>query len=157
MANRLLNPFGEMDALSRVLDTSLNSNRLNPFSVSVTQFPMDLFETRDEFFVHAYLPGVAKDHIAVELDGNQLTIRAERPLPEHEGMTWLHVESPHGTFYRTVTLGSGIQGDHIEAAWREGMLLIRIPKVEHARSKVIPIHVDAAHEDPKRLSESQAQ
>lgn len=141
MTNRLLNPFEELQAIHQALGEPLDSR--NPFSVHFTEFPVDLYETRDEFVVQAYLPGVAHEDVAVELDGNQLTIKANREAPNGNGITCLHMEAPHGTFYRTLSLGRGIQGEKIAAAWRDGMLMIRIPKLEQARAKVIPIQVES--------------
>lgn len=156
MANRLFDSLDELETLGRVFDSQLDDVRLNPFAVHVTQFPIDLYETRNEFFVHAYLPGVARDKVEVSLEGNQLTITAERELPRHEDVTWLHVESPRGVYRRTVSLGSGIQGDRIEAAWREGMLVVRIPKVEQARTKVIPIREELGANQPSPITDGDA-
>lgn len=152
MANRLLNPMTEMDALGRFLDERWDPFLLNPFSVQVSQFPIDVYESMDEFLVQASLPGVPHDRVEVTLEGSQLLIRAERPQTGHEGFTRLHTESPHGTFYRSVTLSQGIQHDRIEAAWKDGVLLVRIPKLEQARAKRIPIRVESDAQ-PQKIAE----
>ena len=146
MVNRLLHPFSELELLDRVLAEPLDNTRLDDsFSVQVTQFPVDLYETQDEFRVYAYLPGIPRDHVELSVDRNLLTIKAERPMPNSDGARWIHMESPYGTFYRTIALGNSVQSDRAEAVWQDGMLVVRLPKVEHARAKVIPIQV-ASHD-----------
>lgn len=144
MATRMMQPFDELMDLTRTLTRRLGEG-LEPITLRVSQIPLDMYETRDDVIVQAYLPGFTRDQVQIELDGNHLAIKGERPLPDRDGMTWIHVEAPYGTVFRSVTIGSAIDADKIEAAWHDGVLMIRLPKMEQARPKAIPIqsHVSA--------------
>jgi len=115
----------------------------------LTDIPLDMFETRDDVVVQVALPGDDPEHAQVELDGNRFSIKAERLWPEREGVTWLHVESPYGTFHRTVTVGPSIQADRIEAACKNGLLISRLPKAEQAKPKPIPVCMDTRELEAK--------
>jgi HSP20 family protein len=123
------------DALVDRLDTMVAEG----FGRTVNPIPFDLAETPDALIVRAYLPGFRRDDVTVEVRDHRLAIKAERRLPESDQLTWLHVESPYGTFLRTLQLGSDVLADRIEAAWHDGVLTIRLPKADEARPRRIPI------------------
>lgn len=123
------------DALVDRLDTMVAEG----FGRTVNPIPFDLAETPDALVVRAYLPGFRREDVTVEVRDHRLAIKAERRLPEADQLTWLHVESPYGTFLRTLQLGTDVLTDRIEAAWHEGVLTIRLPKADDARPRRIPI------------------
>lgn len=102
------------------------------------RIPVDVYETRDDIFVEALLGGFEKDRVQVEFSQGRLNIRAERLLPQMEAR-WIHTESAYGTFYRSIYVGPDVREADMEATWSEGVLRVRLPKVEQARPKVIPI------------------
>lgn len=109
----------------------------------VNTIPFDMAETADAILVQAYLPGFRREDVHVELRDGQVIIHADRPLPQANQVKWLHVESPYGTFLRTIQLSASIAADQIEAGWHEGVLILRLPKVEAARTRTIPIQASA--------------
>jgi HSP20 family protein len=121
-----------MDRLDSMPYEGLSGRVVNPI-------PFDLAETPDCLMVRAYLPGFQRDDVQVEVRDHRLAIKAERRLPERDDVTWLHVEAAYGTFLRTIGLSADVDTDHIEAAWQEGVLTIRLPKAEEARPRRIPI------------------
>lgn len=143
MAPRTGQPFEDLFDLSRTLTRRLGED-FGSLSQQVAHIPLDMYETADEVMVQAYLPGFRHDQVKIELHENRLSIRGERPLPDHGEGTWIYVESPYGTVFRNVTVGPAIDGSKIEAAWQEGVLTIRLPKVEQARPRSIPIQVQDA-------------
>jgi HSP20 family protein len=144
MVNRVFEPLAEMDTIARKLDQPLSIFDINPLAVRVSQIPIDLYETSQDYVVQVYLPGFQQDAIHLELKDHELSIRAERRLPDRENVTWLQVESAYGTFHRSIQLGAGIQEDRVEAAWHNGMLVVRIPKAPEKQAKVIPIQTQQA-------------
>lgn len=101
--------------------------------------PVDLFETRDDLFVVAQLPGVGRDAIGVELVGNTLVLTANRPLPSATDGQFVHIETPYGRYERRIGLDSIVQGDAVTASWQDGMLTVRLPKVDAARPRRIEV------------------
>lgn len=67
--------------------------------------PVDVFETRDAIWVMFALPGVAKEHVAVTVQGDTLIISGERRIPAPVRNGVLHrLEIPHGRFERRLRL-----------------------------------------------------
>ncbi len=143
MATSLSTGLQELFDWSRDLSTRLPLDSALGFERRLTHIPLDLYETQDEVVVHAYLPGFRQEKVQVELDQNRLLIKAERDLPENQNVNWIQVESPYGSVYRSLVIGPMIKADQIEAGWRDGVLVLRLPKVESAKPRPIPIqHVD---------------
>jgi len=69
------------------------------------QPPVDIYETRDAVWVITALPGVAAEHVLVEVRGNVLTIAGERRVPTPAQSGVLHrLEIPHGRFERRLRM-----------------------------------------------------
>ncbi len=101
---------------------------------------VDLMEDKDKFTVKAELPGMKKEEIDVSLHGDTLSICGERKKEEErkEGETY-RSERYFGRFQRSVQLPQAVDGTKIEAAYREGVLTITLPKTEEAKRKQIEI------------------
>lgn len=139
MATNLSSGLQELFDWTRDLGTRLPLESVLGYERRLTHIPLDLYETKDEVVVHAYLPGFRQEKVQVELDQKRLMIKAERELPENRDLTWIQVESPYGSVYRSLTIGPTIKADQIEAGWRDGVLVLRLPKVEAAKPRAIPI------------------
>ncbi len=101
--------------------------------------PVDIYETPEELVLVADMPGVPRDAVEVNLDGDNLTIEGRVPFEVYEGLKPLHVEYGVGGFYRRFTLGEKIDRAAIQAQMRNGVLTLRLPKAEHARSRRIEV------------------
>ena len=67
-------------------------------------------------------------------------IRGEkRREAEKKGSNYIRTELVYGTFERAFTLSKAVQGDKIEATYRDGVLELRIPKAEEKKAREIPI------------------
>jgi HSP20 family molecular chaperone IbpA len=103
------------------------------------QPPVDIFETRDELVLLADMPGVPPEGVDVDLEGDQLTIEGRVRPEDYQGLTPLHVEYGVGGFFRRFTLGEHIARDGIRAQMRNGVLQLRLPKAERARTRKIAV------------------
>lgn len=85
--------------------------------------------TRDNVFhCEAELPGINKQDLDVNIDGNILTIRGERKMEkESKEEDFLVRESHYGTFVRRMTLPEGVNTEKIHASYEDGMLKITMP------------------------------
>jgi HSP20 family protein len=105
-----------------------------------TAMPVDAFRNGDEFVVAFDLPGVDADAIDIDVERNVLTVRAERrPIDLGEQATAQVSERPLGVFSRQLFLGDALDADHIEAAYDNGVLLLRIPIAEKAKPRKIAV------------------
>jgi HSP20 family protein len=105
------------------------------------QIKLDLSEDDKAFYVKAELPGVKKEDIAIEIDGNQVSLTAEvkREEAEKKGDNVLHSERFYGRQFRSFTLGREVDRDKVEAKLDDGVLQITLPKNGGAPSKRVPI------------------
>ncbi|MDP7070086.1 MAG: Hsp20/alpha crystallin family protein [Phycisphaerales bacterium] len=100
--------------------------------------PVDVYETDSTFTVIADMPGTCSDCISISVENNMLTIDAEvRPRYDTLG-TLRHEEYGVGDFHRSFRIGDGINAEGIEAAYRNGVLEVTLPKAE----AVVPRKID---------------
>ncbi len=101
--------------------------------------PMDLYRDGDRYVLTADLPGVDPGSVDIDVDGQVLTIRAERTLPTAEGVSWLSRERQSGSFLRQLSLGEGINVDNISAEYANGVLSVTLPVTERAKPRKIEV------------------
>lgn len=101
----------------------------------------DVSETKDHYLVSFDMPGVKKDDIKIEVEGNQLVITGERhrEVKNKDGEATLRHERAYGKFERSFTLPATIAADKIEAHYEDGVLNVALPKAETAKARSIEI------------------
>jgi HSP20 family protein len=123
------------DMLSRNIFDWDTSN----FSNSGTTLPaVNIKETPENFEVEMAAPGMDKKDFQVELEGNILTITAEKnnQFEEKEGEKYSRKEFSYQSFQRKFTLPKDVvNADKIQAKYENGMLHLQIPKLEEAKQK----------------------
>jgi HSP20 family protein len=87
----------------------------------------------------ADLPGIDPATVDIDVDGRLLSIRAERPAPATEGVTYLARERRTGTFLRRFTLGQNVDTSGITAGYENGVLNVTIPVAEKAKPRKIEV------------------
>ena len=139
-------PLGEVDnfrrEMGRMFDNFFDSETEVGES-SLTWYPsVDVKETKDEFVLMAEVPGMSKDDIKINISENTLTIKGEKKEEKKQDDHNYHrVERRYGTFQRSFTLPTQIQGNKVKAAYKDGVLTITMPKKEEVKPKEIPITV----------------
>lgn len=109
--------------------------------VRVHHPPLDLKEQEDRFEIFVDLPGLRENEIEVEFDDGMLSIQGERKSEETEG-NLLRCERAVGRFVRTVSLGVEVDVARIEAAFKDGVLRVTVPKSDRVLPRQIPISVN---------------
>lgn len=137
-------PFREMFALQRSMNRLLDQALENetPWSESPSWgLALDVKENKDEFTVKASVPGVNPDDIEITFTDNVLTIKGETRLEEEKKEEHVHLrERRWGTFSRSLSLPSKVQGENITANYDNGVLTLRLPKAEEVKPKKITIN-----------------
>ena len=123
-------PFRELDRMAGALLDPRQRLRL---------MPIDLYREGDHYILNADLPGIDPGSVDVDVDGQLLTIRAERTIHVPEGATWLNRERESGTFLRQLNLGQGINIEGISAKYENGVLSVFIPVSERAKPRKIEV------------------
>lgn len=101
--------------------------------------PMDLYRDGDTYVLNADLPGIDPGSVDIDVDGQLLTIRAERTLSSGADVKWLSRERQSGSFLRQLNLGQGIDRERIAATYDNGVLSITIPVSEKAKPRRIEV------------------
>jgi HSP20 family protein len=101
--------------------------------------PMDAYRDGERFVVQLDLPGVDPASIELTVEKNVLAVRAERRAAQAEGQEWLANERPHGSFSRQLFLGEGLDADHIQASYDQGVLTVTLPVAEAAKPRKVEI------------------
>jgi HSP20 family protein len=99
-------------------------------------------EAADELLLTAELPGIREEDVSVEIENNILTIRGEKREAREEGADGQrhHVwERRYGSSQRVFTPPRSVQADTIQADFEHGVLTVRMPKAEEAKSRTIEI------------------
>lgn len=116
---------------------------LKPTYASTVNFQpsCDVSETNEHYLVSFDMPGIKKEDIKIEVQGNQLIIAGERhrELKTEAGEATLRHERLYGKFERTFTLPATINTEKIEAQYENGVLNVAIPKAEAAKGRTIQI------------------
>ena len=91
---------------------------------------VEVKEAASEYTVSAELPGVAKEDIHVEIDGNRVSISGEvkRESEQREGERVLRSERYYGSVARTFSLGSDLDESKASARYENGVLTLTLPK-----------------------------
>jgi len=105
------------------------------------QIKMDVKESDGTYTVHADIPGVKKEDIHVTIEGNQVSISAEKKVEkeEKEGDKVLRSERYHGTVARSFTLSQDVDETKAEAKYSDGVLELTLPKKATTAGKTLSI------------------
>lgn len=149
MNTNIWNPFQEMESL---LDR-YNQSRRRPIAGGESEGAMtladwsptvDIEESEESYLIKADLPGVGKEDINVTFDKGVLGIQGEKKEEkefEENGGKRHRTERYTGRFARYFTLPSEIRPDDIDAAYRDGVLSLLIPKAKEVTPKAVEVKV----------------
>ena len=101
---------------------------------------MDIVDRDDDVMVRADLPGVAKDDIDVSLTDNTVTVKGStsKEKKEEDG-DYYRCETMKGSFSRTMSLPSDVDGSKANSTFKDGVLEVVVPKLEKARRHSVEI------------------
>lgn len=138
-------PFRDLDRVANIFFDGRQSPRL---------MPMDLYRDGDHYIIACDLPGIDPGSVDIDVDGQLLTIRAERTLTNDAAVKWITRERQSGSFLRQLNLGQGIDTDRITANYDNGVLSVTIPVSEQAKPRRIEIE-SGAHSSTVKVTESE--
>ena len=121
-------PFRELDRLTQSLAGSRS-----------LVMPIDAYRRGDRFIVHFDVPGIDPESLELTVEKDVLSVRAERGWQPNEGDEVLVSERPQGAFTRQLFLGDGVDADHIEARYDNGVLTVTVPVAEQAKPRKVAI------------------
>lgn len=120
LMNPHYNPFRDFDDINRAF---FGDNTL-------TEFKTDIRDMGDGFVLEADLPGFKKEDIKLSLNGDTLTIKAERHSDfedQDKKSGYLRCERSYGSYSRSFDV-TGVDVSKISASYNDGVLAVRLPK-----------------------------
>jgi len=109
---------------------------------STPAFNVDISEDATGFHIEAELPGIDKKQIALKVEDDILTIKAERKQEtEENNKGYLRIERTYGSLQRQFNLGESIDQENINADYHNGILHVTLPKAQQTnKTKTISIN-----------------
>ncbi|MBI2873039.1 MAG: Hsp20/alpha crystallin family protein [Chloroflexi bacterium] len=146
MTLRRWEPWEEMRHMHRVLDRFMDAGPFRPWRAFAFPWsegrwlPLDVYHTEEAVVVKAALPGIKPEDVEITVTGNSVTISGESKAEESiEEKDYVFQEHRYGSFQRTITLPDGLDTEKAEATFENGVLKLRVPRLEEARPKTIKV------------------
>ena len=102
---------------------------------------VEIADTDKELRITAEVPGLEEKDIEVLLDDGVLSLRGEKKS-ESEDKDRQFSERFYGRFERRIAVGPDVEPDQVKASFKNGVLIVTLPKTERARSKTRRIAID---------------
>lgn len=141
MANLRKYDYGFLDDnfndFYNMIDSFFNGNDRRSSLVNNSTFKVDIKEDNDSYKVIAEMPGFTKDDINIELDDDKLTLSVEKTEEKdesNEDEKYIHKERRSSKMARTMHF-ENIDSENIEANLNDGLLEIKLPKINKDNSK----------------------
>ncbi|HTT75438.1 MAG TPA: Hsp20/alpha crystallin family protein [Candidatus Binataceae bacterium] len=138
---RFNDSFGPLLSLQEELERFMR----NPaFAMGPSGFgaypPVNIFESPEAAMIVAEIPGLDTAKLNVTGTGNTLAISGEREFkPDGKGLGYHRRELGEGKFSRSIHLPEDYETGRAEARYEAGLLIIRVPRAEHAKPRQITV------------------
>lgn len=139
-APMVYDPFRELETLQR----RFFGKPIDQFAGRLPGFRTDIRDNGDSFSLDADLPGCDKSDITLELNGDTLTVRAERKRESEEkdeNGSYLRRERYYGSYRREFDV-SAVDTDNIKAKYENGVLHLTLPKKQSALPAVKTLEIE---------------
>jgi HSP20 family protein len=101
----------------------------------------DIFEDKDAIHVNLDMPGINENAIEITLEKNILNVRGYSQVQERGKFSPVLQEYESGDYERSFRISHQVDRDNIEAIYKDGVLMLNIPKIEEAKTKKITVKV----------------
>jgi HSP20 family protein len=141
MVIRVRDPFASLLDFQRAMESVMGSDWFGSRTSGSGAFPLvNVFNDGDDFVVVAELPGVKKEDLEIQVRGDTLRIQGKKTIAYDESASIHRRERAAGQFDRTLTLPDEIDAAKVAAEYRDGVLTLRLPRVEAAKPRTVTIN-----------------
>jgi HSP20 family protein len=143
MLMRYWQPFTEIETIHQQLDKAFDQRAATRDNSEAAWMPaVELVDAGDNFVLKAQLPGIDPKDVDVQVTREAISISGERHYENtDEKSGYARSEFRYGKFHRVLTLPAHIQNDSVQAEYKDGILMLTLPKVAEARNKVVKINL----------------
>ena len=167
-------PFAVMRRLSDDMDRFFENFGMGrmfgrgwPFAGSQGTFPegatfwspdIEMYEEQGKLVVEAELPGMRKEDVQVQLEGDAIIISGERRHESRDRQAGRYMsERSYGTFHRVIRLPDGADAETANATFRDGILRVEMPLNQRAGGRRLEIGDGGPSQQQQGLQETSAQ
>ncbi|MEO6364218.1 MAG: Hsp20/alpha crystallin family protein [Caldimonas sp.] len=101
--------------------------------------PVDIVEDATGITLTADLPGVTENDLSIGIDGRKLTLEAPLKLGEANALVSVYAEVQANRYRRSFELSGELDTSAVEARLKDGVLTLRLPKVERAKPRRVEV------------------
>jgi HSP20 family protein len=143
MLMRYWQPFTEIETIREQLDKVFDQRAATRDNSETAWMPaLELVDAGHNFVLKAQLPGIDPKDIDVQVTREAISISGERRYENTEEKPgYVRSEFRYGKFHRVLPLPAHIQNDSVQAEYKDGILMLTLPKVAEARNKVVKINL----------------
>ena len=132
-------PFQEMETLRRQMDQIFDEIALVNREPQITWKPaVELQDTEDAIIVRAEIPGVAGKDLDIRVTREAVAISGDRSSHSERNF---RTEFRYGKFQRVIALPVAVENDQVQADFKDGILILTLPKVTEARRQVVKVNL----------------
>jgi HSP20 family protein len=129
--------------VDRVFDEALTrEGTAGASSAGFQSLPVNVWETADGYQAALMAPGLDEQTINVTVHDDTLAIEGELRFSVPEGAKPIWQEFGPSKFRRSLRLGTAVDPSRVEAMYKNGLLLVTMPKAEHAKPRQIQVQVE---------------
>jgi HSP20 family protein len=104
------------------------------------ELTVDVYQTEKELVIQSAIAGVKIEDLDISIEGDKVTIRGKRERPPESGeRNYFYQECYWGPFFREIILPVEIDPSRAKASLKEGILTIRMPKIEKEKKRKIEV------------------
>jgi HSP20 family molecular chaperone IbpA len=137
--------------VDRVFDEAFareGNGAANGASAGFQSLPVNVWETPEGYQAALLAPGLDEESINVTVHEDTLAIEGELRFSVPEGAKPIWQEFGPAKFRRSLRLGSAVDPARVEAMYKNGLLLVTMPKAEHAKPRQVQVQVSGTNPTP---------
>ncbi|MBV9329751.1 MAG: Hsp20/alpha crystallin family protein [Chloroflexi bacterium] len=135
-------------AFDRMLEQAFapysSTGTANGGSTGYQSLPVNIWETDDGYSAALLAPGLEEQSISVTVHDDTLAVEGELKFQAPQGAQVVWQEFAPVKFRRSLRLGSAVDPQRVEASYNNGVLLVSMPKAEHARPRQVQVQMGEA-------------
>ena len=154
MAITRWDPFREVVALQNRVNNLFREMNEGDSPLTTASFvpAVDIYEDPKKVVLKLEVPGIDEKDLDVRVENNTLTVKGERKFEKEEKEENFHrIERRYGSFFRSFTLPTTVDSEHINASYTNGILKLELNKKPEAQPKQIKVNVGGLKKEESEL------